>query len=154
MAILILVLSIVFIAVGIFMYYNCRKFDWIGVALGIIGCITGVASLIAVLILTGSVINQRNIDKKIELYTEQNAVIEQQIQDTVEAYMSFEKDVMTECAPESAITLVAAYPELASDELVKTQINTYVSNNKKIIDLKTSKINGNAYRWWLYFGGF
>lgn len=64
----------------------------------------------------------------------------------------FDKDVFTSVKPNSYIQLVSLYPELKSDTLVKAQIKTYQSNNKKIKELKEQAINGNVKRWWLYFG--
>jgi hypothetical protein len=45
------------------------------------------------------------------------------------------------------------YPDLKADTLVQKQIETYVANNNTIKELRTDKINGKVYRWWLYFGG-
>lgn len=33
------------------------------------------------------------------------------------------------------------------------EIDVYVKNNNKIKSLKEDKINYNADKWWLYFGG-
>ena len=71
----------------------------------------------------------------------------------VERYMEYESGVFTEVSSDSAITLVALYPELKSDVLVESQIELYVENNKKITELMETKINGSVTRWWLYFGG-
>lgn len=93
------------------------------------------------------------IDDKIALYEEQNTAIETQIAEVVKQYQKYETDIFTEVAPESAITLVAMYPELKSDALVESQIDLYVANNEKITELREQKINGSIQRWWLYFGG-
>jgi hypothetical protein len=44
-------------------------------------------------------------------------------------------------------------PKLKSNELVVKEIDVYVKNNNKIKSLKEDKINYNADKWWLYFGG-
>lgn len=92
------------------------------------------------------------IDQKIAMYEQENTKIEQQIETAVTSYQQHEKDVFTEVKPNSYIQLVSIYPELKSDTLVKEQIKTYQSNNKKIKELKVTAINGNVKRWWLYFG--
>ena len=87
------------------------------------------------------------------MYEEQNAKIEAQISDVVEQYMDYESGVFTEVSSESAITLVSLYPELKADTLVASQIELYMTNNQKIIELREKQINGSVLRWWLYFGG-
>lgn len=111
-----------------------------------------VVSLISIAILSINVSNLSTIDQKIEMYEQENTKIEQQIETAVTAYQQHEKDVFTSVKPNSYIQLVSLYPELKSDTLVKTQIKTYQSNNKKIKELKEKAINGNVIRWWLYFG--
>lgn len=111
-----------------------------------------VVSLISVAILAVQVSNLSVIDQKIAMYEQENTKIEQQIETAVTAYQQHEKDVLAEVKPNSYIQLVSVYPELKSDTLVKEQIKTYQSNNKKIKELKVIAINGNVKRWWLYFG--
>lgn len=123
---------------------------------GLIGVFLGIAPLaiciIAVISLTAQVSNLSVIDQKVEMYEQENTKIEQQIETAVTAYQQHEKDIFTEVKPDSYMQLVSLYPELKSDALVKAQIKTYQSNNKKIKELKEQAINGNVKRWWLYFG--
>lgn len=86
------------------------------------------------------------------MYEEENTKIEQQIADVVTQYQEYEAGIFTEVAPESAMTLVALYPELKSDTLVQSQIEVYADNNKQIKELKCMAINTSVIRWWLYFG--
>ena len=92
------------------------------------------------------------IDEMIEMYAEENENIENQINVVVNKYMEFENDTFTSLKSESSITLVSLYPELKSDQLVQTQINTYQSNNAQLKELKEQKINAKIYKWWLFFG--
>jgi hypothetical protein len=92
------------------------------------------------------------IDDRIDMYTEENTKIEQQIATTVEQYQQYETDIFKEVAPKDAVTMVALYPELKSDTLVQQQIEVYVANNEKIKELREDKIEGKITRWWLYFG--
>lgn len=92
------------------------------------------------------------IDDIIAMYTEENENIESQIDVIVREYMNYERNSFTELKGDSSITLVSLYPELKTDELVKTQINTYQANNEKLKELKEKKIKANIYSWWLFFG--
>lgn len=129
---------------------SCGDYDGLfGIFLGSIPLVIGVIVAIS---LTVQVSNLSVINEKIAMYEQENAKIEQQIETAITAYQQHEKDVFTEVKPDSYIQLVSIYPELKSDTLVKEQIKTYQSNNKKIKELKVTAINGNVKRWWLYFG--
>lgn len=149
-----MILVIIGILILLF-FLNCIVFDSDndGVfLLEVISSIFLVISLMSAIILTIQVSNLSVIDQKVEMYEQENTKIEQQIETAVIAYQQHEKDVFTSVKPNSYIQLVSLYPELKSDTLVKTQIKTYQSNNKKIKELKEQAINGNVKRWWLYFG--
>ena len=153
MILVILVLGIIMAVGGTILYCKLDvDKDTIGTSLQIIGAIIIMISTIVSIILFISVINRVGIDKEIAMYEEENTKIEQQIADVVTRYQEYEAGIFTEVAPESAMTLVALYPELKSDTLVQSQIEVYVENNKAIKELKSSAINASVYRWWLYFG--
>lgn len=126
--------------------------DYDGLLGVFLGTIPLAICIIVAIFLTAQVSNLSVIDQKVEMYEQENAKIEQQIETAVTAYQQHEKDVFTSVKPNSYIQLVSLYPELKSDTLVKTQIKTYQSNNKKIKELKEQAISGNVKRWWLYFG--
>ena len=153
MILVILVLGIIMAVCGTILYYKLDDDkDTIGTSLQIIGAIIIMISNIASIILFISVVDRVGIDKKIAMYEEENTKIEQQIADVVTQYQEYEAGIFTEVAPESAMTLVALYPELKSDTLVQSQIEVYVDNNKQIKELKCKAINTSVIRWWLYFG--
>lgn len=153
MILVILALGILMAVGGSILYCNLDDDkDAIGTSLQITGAIIIMISAIASIILFISVINRVGIDKKIAMYEEENTKIEQQIADVVTQYQEYEEGIFTEVAPESAMTLVALYPELKSDTLVQSQIEVYVDNNKQIKELKSMSINASIFRWWLYFG--
>lgn len=133
----------------ILLYYDCDISAGIMVVGGILG---GIVSFIVVIVLAIDVSSIKVIDRKIEMYQAENKQIEIQISECVKQYQQYETEIFTEVAPKSSVTLVALYPELKSDTLVTKQIETYVANNEKIKELKEQKINGDVYRWWLYFG--
>lgn len=134
------------------LWFIDRYGDWDGLLGAFLGSIPLVMCIVVAISLTVQVSNLSVIDQKIAMYEHENAKIEQQIETAITAYQQHEKDVFTEVKPDSYIQLVSIYPELKSDTLVKEQIKTYQSNNKKIKELKVTAINGNVKRWWLYFG--
>jgi uncharacterized membrane protein len=117
-----------------------------------ISAIVVVISCIAMMFILGPCIRSATIDERIEMYQEENAKIEAQIAEVVTQYQEYETGIFTEVSPDSAMTLVALYPDLKSDTLVSSQIDIYVQNNEKIKELKVEQINGHLYRWWVYFG--
>ena len=127
--------------------------DEIGFGISGISLVVLVIALIATIWLGVDVSRLGVIDDKIEMYQEENTKIEEQISAAVESYQKYETDVFTEVKGESAISLVALYPELKADTLVQKQIEVYLANNTKIKELKEEQINGDVIRWWLYFGG-
>ena len=110
------------------------------------------ATLIATLVLSIQISNLKVIDQKIAMYQEENTKIEEQISEVVKQYQEYESGIFAEASSESAITLVALYPDLKADTLVQKQIEVYLENNETIKALKEDKINGSVKRWWLYFG--
>lgn len=153
MILVILVIGILMVTLGIVLYDKLdRGEDEVGTVFQIAGAVVIMLSTIVAIVLLVCVLNRVNIDKKIALYEEENAKIEQQIAATVKQYQEYETGIFTDVAPESSITLVTLYPELKSDTLVQSQIEVYVENNNTIKELKSTAINASVYRWWLYFG--
>lgn len=95
-----------------------------------------------------------NVDKMIAMYEDENTKIETKIRETVRAYMEYEETTYEKLVADADLTtLVIKYPELNSNELVKTEIVTYKENNDKLKELKEKQINKSIMAWWLYFGG-
>lgn len=149
MIIVILVILLIWCVISWFIDSNG---DYDGLIGFFLGTIPLAICIIVAIFLAVQVSNLSVIDQKIEMYEQENTKIEQQIETAVTAYQQHEKDVFTTVKPNSYMQLVSLYPELKSDTLVKAQIKTYQSNNKKIKELKEQAINGNVKRWWLYFG--
>lgn len=147
MLILGIVIGILLIILGILI----DDYD-IGFIFGTIG-LGGIAlSLFGMLICFGMIGESKIIDNKISMYQEENKNIEKQIDTLVKQYMDYEGNTLKEFSSESSITLVTMYPDLKSDELVKTQIETYTNNNNKIKELKEKKLDYKLAKWWIYFG--
>lgn len=153
MILVILGISILLIVAGIIWINNCRHDDFAPSVTIVAGAVVTVISAIVTLCLIGEVVQLSTIDKKIAMYETENNEIENQIAEVVTQYQQYEKEIFTEVAPESSITLASLYPELKSDTLVQKQIEVYTKNNEHIKTLKCNKINGDIVRWWLYFGG-
>ena len=132
-------------------YDKTNAGEWCSVSGGI-GFLFSIIAFIAIIILGIHVKSISVIDDRIDMYEEENTRIERQIADVVEQYQKYETDIFMEVAPENAVTMVSLYPELKSNSLVQAQIEVYVENNKTIKYLKDKQINGDVYRWWLYFG--
>lgn len=152
MILAILVLSIIVIFIGIFLSNNPDLWDFSEclsyIGLFFAGICVFASVIVGVRITEASVLNAR-----IAMYTDENERIEQQVAEVVRQYQQYETDIFAEVNPESAITLVALYPDLKSDSLVQSQIELYIENNKTIRNLKDKDIKANVLRWWLYFGG-
>ena len=119
-------------------------FSWIGTAVAII-CLC---------ILVTEYLGFGIIDNKIEILQQENAIIEQRVEQTVKNYQDYENDIFTDATQDvnsDVVVLVERYPELKSNELVKQQIDLYVKNNSEIKKLKLEKLNKYKYELWLFF---
>ena len=150
------VISILLIIGGIIMF-ACVDWDLEGPGLfvTVVAIFLLLAVIIAAILLGAQLSIGRILDQQIELYQEENSKIEQSIAVTVQEYMNHEELVFQtpNVSDENLIYLVAAYPELRSSELVNTQMNLYIANNKEIRSLKEKKLELSILKWWLYFGG-
>ena len=122
-------------------------------SLCIIFWILGVGLIIYACIFITDIKTIEVIDQKIEMYTDENAKIEDKMDTLVKEYMKHENKTFSDLkTEESAITLVTLYPELKSDALVEQQLNTYLHNNDLIKELKEEKIEIKKKKFILYFG--
>lgn len=151
MLILLFCISLVLSILFTILYNETGVGDWADAISVLSGLISGIL-FITIIVLAIKCSNLVKIDDVITMYEEENDSIENSMDDLVKGYMDYEKNTLTEFAPESSITLVSLYPELKSDELVKQQIDVYMANNQKLKELKEKKIYASVYRWWLYFG--
>lgn len=146
MLLVILGISILLFIIGII--YDCDDF---GVVCGVTGGCGGIISLLFLFFML--IEYPYNIEKKITMYQEENILIEEKVKNTVRAYMDYEESTYKELVEDADLTtLVIKYPELNSNELVKSEIQTYKENSDKIKSLKESEINKETLNWWLYFG--
>ena len=111
-------------------------------------------TILFLIICTVNLVDGKTVNDKIIMYTEENTKIEQQVDAVVCNYMDFESTTYKDLKNTSDIILLTSlYPELKSDELIKSQIQVYLNNNNEIKLLKNQLIDLKIYKWWLYFGG-
>lgn len=150
MVIVIFVVALLLVFVGSKMID--KELTYMGMLVSVISAIIAIVAFIAFIVLCVKASGLRVLDQKIQMYEEENARIEAQISEAVTQYQAYEKEIFVEVAPESAVTLVALYPELEADTLVQKQVEIYIKNNQTIKGLKEKQINGTVLKWWLYFG--
>lgn len=93
------------------------------------------------------------IEEKIQIYEDQNAQIEQSIDAAVKAYCEHEQITYVQMSDGAIALVAAAYPELASSELVKTQMEVWTSNSYELKELKSDLVDFHRAQYFLYFGG-
>lgn len=157
MVIVILIVSILLVIIGIYIsanYIECLDGieDIIGFVLETIGVIGIIGGFIALFILINDVKQLDIVDKKIQMYQEENNKIESDIDILVKQYIEYEQNTFKNAKQESSMVLVNLYPELKSNELVQQQIKVYTNNNYQIKKLKEHKLDYQVSKWWLYFG--
>lgn len=121
--------------------------------LGVVLILVNFIPLTVLGLLLSNLYEDQGVDQKIKMYETQNQQLERKIDVTVKSYMNHEKDTYKEFKAGDGMALITTYPELRSNELVKEQMNTYQSNNRKIAKLKEKEIDCNVTKWWVYFGG-
>mgnify|MGYP004477542341 CR=1 FL=1 len=144
MLLLILVISI--IALIIYKGYFSGDFDVVLIPINF-------AVIVVLCFLLSNLYEYQGVDQKIKMYEIQNQQLERKIDVAVKSYMNHEKDTYKDFKAGDGMALITTYPELRSNELVKEQMNTYQSNNRKIAKLKEKEIDYNVTKWWVYFGG-
>ena len=93
------------------------------------------------------------IQEKIQIYEDQNTQIEQSIDAAIKAYCEHEQITYTKMSDGAVALVAAAYPELASSELVKTQMDVWTSNSHELKDLNSKLVDFHRAQYFLYFGG-
>lgn len=163
MLIVIFALGAIALGVGVIVYqiyrsrrhYGCRKPqipEEVHAAFIIGGGALMIVSAVTALCIGIKLSNSMIIDDKITMYKAQNEEIEQRVSALVDNYMEYEQDTYNNINCDDPMSLVILLPELKSSELVNSQIELYVFNNNKIIELEAEKLECKPFRWWLYFG--
>lgn len=131
---------------------NCKLCTIVAIPgiIGVAGCaIFGIWTIWNVICVSSGF----GIQEKIQIYEDQNTQIEQSIDAAVQAYCEHEQITYVQMSDGAVALVAAAYPELASSELVKTQMEVWTSNSSELKDLKSKLVDFNKARYFLYFGG-
>ncbi len=120
-----------------------------GVLGAVLAIIFGIWTLVNICIVASGF----SIEEKIQIYEEQNAQIEQSIDAAVKAYCEHEQITYVQMSDGAIALVAAAYPELASSELVKTQMEVWTSNSYELKELKSDLVDFHRAQYFLYFGG-
>ena len=131
---------------------NCKLCTIVAIPgiIGVAGCaIFGIWTIWNII----TVASGFGIQEKIQIYEDQNAQIEQSIDAAVKAYCEHEQITYVQMSDGAVALVAAAYPELASSELVKTQMEVWTSNSSELKDLKSDLVDFRRAQYFLYFGG-
>lgn len=132
---------------------STNKFGFLAVVPGVLGAIFAIIFGIWTLWNIIVVASGFGIQEKIQIYEDQNTQIEQSIDAAVKAYCEHEQITYVQMSDGAIALVAAAYPELASSELVKTQMEVWTSNSKELKDLKSDLVDFHRAQYFLYFGG-
>ena len=150
MIILLCIISLILCGIGI--VGTVKSYEYEEIFAGIV-LIFGVVFSISTIALLGLLcIYPYNVDEKLKMYQEENQSIEEKIKTTVQNYKEYEQETFSKIVEKADLqTLILKFPELNSNELVKSEIETYKSNNEKIKSLKEQQIDKGRIGWWLFF---
>lgn len=82
-----------------------------------------------------------------------NKELENKLYDIVLEYKDYEQDTFKNLTPENASTyIIVNYPELKSNTLVESYMQTIVENKQELQKLELEHIDNQVCKWWLYFG--
>lgn len=132
---------------------STNKFGFLAVVPGVLGTIFAIIFGIWTLWNIIVVASGFGIQEKIQIYEDQNTQIEQSIDAAVKAYCKHEQITYVQMSDGAVALVAAAYPELASSELVKTQMEIWTSNSNELKDLKSDLVDFHRAQYFLYFGG-
>lgn len=132
---------------------STNKFGFLAVVPGVLGTVFAIIFGIWTLWNIIVVASGFGIEEKIQIYEDQNTQIEQSIDAAVQAYCEHEQITYVQMSDGAVALVAAAYPELASSELVKTQMEVWTSNSKELKDLKSDLVDFHRAQYFLYFGG-
>lgn len=126
---------------------SANKFGFLAVVPGVLGSIFTIVFGIWTLWNIITVASGFGIQEKIQIYEEQNAQIEQSIDAAVKAYCEHEQITYVQMSDGAIALVAAAYPELASSELVKTQMEVWTSNSHELKKMKSKLVDFNKARY-------
>lgn len=150
MILAIIVLAIIFIIIGDHLGKKDNDYEGRCLAFLIPGIGILILSIIIGVVLIMFITDCKVIDQKIEILKENNAQIEEQLREAIDAYCEYEDDNFDNFQNPETIFLV--FPELKANTLFATYMQTLQENKKEITELQLQKAYESTYKWWLYFG--
>lgn len=145
-------LIILLCVIAMFIGFKTKKEDVGGILITAGFLIGALFTILALIYFIPCTIESKVIDDKIAMYEEENAQIEEDVEQIVIQYQQHEKAVFDMSEIHSATTLIQMYPDLKSNNLAMKQIEIYNKNNAQIKSLKLDQIDCEKAKWWLYFG--
>lgn len=109
-------------------------------------------SLVALIIGVVKVSSVYANEQKIIFYEQHNQQVELEIKTAVEQYIVYETGVFEDISGQDLTVLLARYPEIKADELVKMQVETIINNNTKILTIKDKLADVLTWKFVLWFG--
>lgn len=131
---------------------NCKLCTIVSIPyiIGVAGCVIfGIWTIWNIFVVASGF----GIQEKIQIYEDQNTQIEQSIDAAVKAYCEHEQITYVQMSDGAVALVAAAYPELASSELVKTQMEVWTFNSHELKELKSKLVDFHRAQYFLYFGG-
>ena len=122
-----------------------------GISAGV-GIIGGIITVICFCCGVYNCIGTKAYDKKIDLYTEENRIIQEDINLMVGEYMKWESETYEKFKDTDPTIVINLYPDLKSNELIIKQMDIYIQNKEKINKLKCKLLDAEVWAWWVYFG--
>ena len=144
---MLILLWIIFVIIGIVITIKDETYDPISPFYWFCAVVVTILALIVII----SAYPFKILDK-LAMYEEENIKIEEKVKSTVQGYMNYESDTYKNLIENADLeTLLIKYPELNSNELVKSEIELYKENSKKIKELREQEITKSVWDWWLKF---
>lgn len=150
---LLLAIALGFVLLAEIIDGSTNKFGFLAVVPGVLGTVFAIVFGIWTLWNIIVVASGFGIEEKIQIYEDQNTQIEQSIDAAVQAYCEHEQITYVQMSDGAVALVAAAYPELASSELVKTQMEVWTSNSNELKELKSDLVDFHRAQYFLYFGG-
>lgn len=147
-----LIIGLILIIIGVAID-NRDRYSIDGAPFGAFGIIIGIASIIALFIVSYSYnAIKTTTDSRLKVLTEQNEIVLAQIEPLVQQALNYESSTYKELklTPENIVAFGNMYPQLQANSFIQSQIDIIINNQNEIKNLKLQKASLNAYHLWLF----
>ena len=150
MLLVMLSVCIIVFIIGLIKHIKSNKGDYFIIIGGIVG---GIMLLFISVFGIETISFERGYLQKKAYIIQVNEELENKLYDIVIEYKDYEQDTFKNLTPENASTyIIVNYPELKSNALVESYMQTIVENKKQLQELELQHIDNQICKWWLYFG--